>query len=88
MTEDIKLDGHHRVTLTKVFEHPIGHNIQWHDVLSLAKAVGSAEELKDGRYAITIGEETHNFVTRRDLDEQQVIDVRHMLRDAGVIPQD
>ena len=32
MAEGIKLDGHHRATVRKIFQHPVSHNIQWHDV--------------------------------------------------------
>jgi hypothetical protein len=39
MEEGRKLDGHHRATVEKIFRHPAGHNLQWHDVLSLLKSV-------------------------------------------------
>jgi len=38
------LDGHHRATVEKIFTHPTGHNIQWHDVISLLEQVGTVEE--------------------------------------------
>ena len=35
------LDGRHRDTLRRIFEHPTSHNIEWHEVTSLLDAVGT-----------------------------------------------
>jgi hypothetical protein len=89
MAQDRELDGHHRATVEKIFNHPISHNIQWHDVLSLLQSVGAATEEHDGRYKVTLGPETETFDVPRhhDIDEQQVIDLRRMLRGAGITPE-
>ena len=29
------LSGHHRDTLLQIFQEPTGHNVEWHDVMSL-----------------------------------------------------
>ena len=89
MTEGIELDGHHRATLEKIFNHPVSHNIQWHDVLSLLQSVATVTEAHDGRYKVTLGSETETFDAPRhhDINEQQVIDVRRMLRGAGITPE-
>ncbi len=88
MTEVPKLDSHHRKTVEKVFAHPTSHNIQWHDVLSLLRAVGEVEEEHDGRTKVTLGGETQTFDAPRgtDIDTQQVVDLRRMLRGAGLAP--
>ncbi len=88
MAEDGKLDGHHRTTVEKIFNHPVGHNIQWHDVLSLLESVGTVTEERDGRYRVTLGSETETFDVPRhnDIDEQQVVDLRRMLKGAGITP--
>ena len=86
MTDDIKLDAHHRKTVEKIFSHPTSHNIQWHDVLSLLEAVATVEEGHDGRYKVTLGTETETFDTPRghDIDTQMVVDLRRMLKGAGI----
>ncbi len=88
MTEGIKLDGHHRVTVEKIFQHPVGHNIQWHDVLSLLESVATVTEVSEGRYRVTLAAETETFSAprRHDIDEQMVIDLRRMLKGAGISP--
>ena len=44
MTEATHLDHHHQVTVQGIFRHPVGHNIEWHDVLSLLDKVGNIVE--------------------------------------------
>ena len=39
MADHAGLDGHHKATVEKIFSHPVSHNIQWHDVLSLLRGV-------------------------------------------------
>jgi hypothetical protein len=43
----------------------------------------------DGRYTVTLGSETETFESPRhhDIDEQQVVDLRRMLRGAGFTPE-
>lgn len=88
MPDHSALDGHHRATVEKIFNHPVGHNIQWHDVLSLLQSLGTVTEGSDGRYAVTLGSETETFSVPRhhDIDEQQVVDLRRMLRGVGITP--
>jgi hypothetical protein len=82
------MDGHHRATVEKIFNHPVSHNIQWHDVLSLLESVAEVTKESDGRYRVTLGDETETFDVPRqhDIDEQQVVDLRRMLRGAGIAP--
>jgi len=86
MAETPKLDTHHRATVERIFGHPTSHNIEWHDVLSLLGQVGSVIEERDGVYKVTIGSETETFRAPRsgDIDDQQVVDLRRMLRGAGI----
>jgi hypothetical protein len=89
MADGRVLDGHHRATLEKIFNHPVSHNVQWHDVVSLLERVAVVEAERDGRYKVTLGPETETFDPPRhhDLDEQQIIDLRRMLKGAGITPE-
>jgi hypothetical protein len=89
VNEGMELDGHHRATVEKIFGHPVSHNIQWHDVLSLLQSVAVVTEERDGRYTVTLGNETETFDAPpgHDIDEQQVVDLRRMLRGAGIAPE-
>ena len=88
MPDSIKLDHHNRLTAERVFRHPTSHNIQWHDVLSLLEAVAEVDEAHEGRYKVTLGPETEMFTTPRgpDIDVQMVVDLRRMLKGAGIEP--
>ncbi len=89
MTSPVNLNGHHRVTLEKLFRHPVGQNIEWHDVLSLLGKVGTVVEEPNGRFVVTLGTQTETFDAPRhdDLDTQRVLDLRRMLEGAGITPQ-
>jgi hypothetical protein len=79
------LNSNQRDTLLQVFEHPTSHNIEWPAVLSLLEAVGSVEQRPDGKYLVRIGAETE-VLTRpkdKDIDVQEVVDLRRMLTAAG-----
>jgi len=88
MPDGTNLDAHHRKTVEKLFTHPTSHNIQWHDVLSLLRAVAEVEETHEGRFRVTLGGETQTFASPRgpDVDTQQVVDLRRMLNKAGYDP--
>ena len=83
--EPMHLSNHHRDTLFKILEHPVSHNIEWGAVVSLLQAVGSVARAKDGKFVVTVGDETHTFQAPKDkdIDVQQVVDLRRMLTNAG-----
>ena len=84
-TEPEHLNSHQQHTLMQILSHPAGHNIEWRSVLSLLEAVGSVKEHPEGRYLVTLGAETETFDRPRgkDIDVQQVVDLRRMLKNAG-----
>ena len=79
------LSGHHRDTLLQIFQQKTNYNVEWHDVVSLLEAVGSIEQQHDDMFLFRIGEETE--VLRRpsdkDIDGQQLVDLRRILTSAG-----
>ena len=88
MTDGPKLDSHHRKTVERIFTHPTSHDVQWHDVVSLLQAVGETEEVHDGRFKVTLGDETQTFDAPKghDVDTQQIVDLRRMLKGIGLGP--
>jgi hypothetical protein len=79
------LNSHHRDTLQQIFQEKTNYNVEWHDVVSLLGAVGSIEQQHDDMFLFRIGEETE--VLRRpnekDIDGQQLVDLRRILTSAG-----
>jgi hypothetical protein len=85
ISEPEHLSGHHRDTLLQIFQTKTNHNVEWHDVVSLLGAIGSIEEQHDDMFLFRIGQETE--VLRRpsdkDIDGQQLVDLRRILTSAG-----
>lgn len=84
------VSSHHRLTIEKIFSHPAGGNIEWRQVLSLLEDLGSVKQEHNGKFAVTLGPETEVFEPPqgKDIDEQQTVDLRRMLRQAGWAPDD
>jgi hypothetical protein len=79
------LNNRHRDTLLQIFQHPTSRNIEWPAVLSLLEAVGTAEKRHDGKYLVTVGSESEVLTPpkHKDIDVQEVVDLRRMLTTAG-----
>ncbi|MFZ0249846.1 MAG: hypothetical protein WAL61_07860 [Acidimicrobiales bacterium] len=71
--------------MLQIFQHPTSHNVEWHDVVSLLGEIGSIEQRHDNMFVFRIGSESE--VLRRpkdkDIDAQQLVDLRRMLTNAG-----
>ena len=87
--EPERLDGRHRDTLRRIFEHPTSHNIEWREVVSLLEAVGTVNVHHDGKLAVQLGPELEFLdppAGKNIDDDQMVVDLRRMLRGAGYSP--
>jgi hypothetical protein len=86
--QPVHLNNHHRDTLVSIFQHPVSHNIDWKAVISLLSVVGTVEEAHDGKFHVTVGDETEVFEKPRhkDVDTQLVVDLRRMLKKSGYAP--
>jgi hypothetical protein len=84
------MNHHHQDTLDKIFRHSSSGNIEWRQVLSLLEAIGATSREDNGKLRVTIGPETEVFhpPAGKDIDEQMLVDLRRMLRNAGFAPAD
>jgi hypothetical protein len=82
------LNSHQRDTLAQVFNHPLSHNIEWHSVLSLLNAVATVQETRKGHVLATIEGESETFdpLRHKDIDVQQLTNLRRLLRRSGYGP--
>jgi hypothetical protein len=82
----VKLDHHHKMTVQKIFGHPLNHNIKWLDVCSLLGRFGEVHETHRGNWAVTMGGDTVSFgsTRSRDLTDEQVVKVRAFLKSLGL----
>jgi hypothetical protein len=83
--EPIHLNNRHRDTLRQIFQHKVGHNIEWHAVVSLMEAVGSVTRHHDGKVTITVGSRSAVITppAHKDVDPRTVVELRGMLAAAG-----
>jgi hypothetical protein len=83
-----RVTADHRATLERIFRHPAGGNIEWRQVLSLLEAVGTVTEEHNGNVKVTLGDETEVLRPPRekDVDKDMIVDLRRMLRHAGLEP--
>ena len=84
-TEPLHVSQHHRTTLEHIERHPTTHNLEWNDVIGLLDEIADVREEHDGKFVVKLGEgrivltkPKHN-----DVDEQMVLDLRHLLHNAG-----
>jgi hypothetical protein len=82
------LNHHHRVTLEKIFSHPLSGNLEWRQVRSLLEAVGTTTQEPNGKVKVELGGQTEVFQPPdgKDVDRQLVVDLRRMLINAGLEP--
>ena len=85
MNEPVNSD--HRRTLERLFGHA-SENIEWRQVRSLLEALGAVSEEHNGKLKVTLGAETEILHPPhgKDVDPQMIVDLRRMLRRAGLAP--
>lgn len=85
---DAHLSSHHRDTIAKIFSHPASGNIEWRQVLSLLENLGTTTEERNGKFKVALGPETEVLERPRgrDINEQLIVDLRRILRQAGFAP--
>jgi hypothetical protein len=85
---DAHLSSHHRDTIAKIFSHPASGNIEWREVLSLLENIGTTTEERNGKFKVALGPETEVLERPRgkDINEQLIVDLRRILRQAGFAP--
>lgn len=84
----VHLNGHHRRTLASIFLHPASHNVEWHDVLSLLRHIGTAEDSHNGTYYVTVGSSHLNLGQSHDknLGTDELHQLRDFLITLGLLP--
>jgi len=80
--------SNHTTTLKRIEDHPTTHNLEWNDVISLLDEVADVTEEHDGKFVVKLGDDRIVLTKpkHKDVDEQTVIDLRHLLKNAGLIP--
>jgi hypothetical protein len=78
----------HDRTLAMLFEHPMAGNIEWRQVVALFEAIGTAVEGAHDALHVTVNGQTDvlHRPRHKDIEEEEIAQIRHFLRRAGVEP--
>jgi hypothetical protein len=82
------MNNRHRDTIKRIFSHSSAGNIEWREVLSLLDSLGETTEEHNGKVRVTLGPETEVLHPPhgKNVDEQMLVDLRRMLKQAGFAP--
>jgi hypothetical protein len=88
---EIQMSGTHQTTYNAVFQHPIAHNLQWHDVRSMLSALADLTEEHNGNLKFTRHDKTliiHPPQHKDFSDVKELMKIRHFLEHSNVTPQE
>lgn len=84
---EISMSKAHQTTYKAIFQHPIAHNLQWHDVRSMLNALAEVTEEHNGNLKFT----RHGEVLilhppkHKDLsDNKELMQIRHFLERSSI----
>jgi len=85
----LPLTGTHLRTYNTIFQHPVSHNLSWHDVHALFRHLGQVEEEPNGHLKVTRNGQTlrlHPPHVKDVSETSQVMSLRHFLEKSDTAP--
>jgi len=89
MKATLPLTGSHLRTYNTIFQHPVSHNLQWHDVYALFRHLGQVESETNGLQKVTRNGQTlmlHPPHGKDVSDTAEVMTLRHFLEKSETLP--
>jgi len=90
MNSTAQLTGVHLRTYNTIFQHPISHNLRWHDVYALFQHLGQIENEPNGSVKVTRHGQIlvlHPHRTKDVSETDEIMTLRHFLeRSEPVVP--
>src|SRR5277367_4542967 len=83
------LNGAHLRTYNTIFQHPISHNLKWHDVHALFRELGQVEEESNGNMKVTRNGQTLVLHPPRSKDVSEmdeIMSLRHFIERSEAKP--
>jgi len=84
---EIQMSKVHQTTYKAIFQHPIAHNLQWHDVRSMLNTISEVEEEHNGNLKFMRHSETlviHPPLHKEFSDVREIMKLRHFLERSTV----
>lgn len=89
MQEHTKISGSNRKTIDAILRHPVAHNLEWGDVITLIEKLGTVEHKANADFVFQVHAQRH--VMRKphtkDLAAPEVIELRKFLTRAGLFAE-
>jgi hypothetical protein len=82
MISTATLTGSHLRTYNTIFQHPVSHNLAWHDVHSLLRHLGSLDEEPNGNLKATRNGQSlvlHVPLTKNVAETEELMALRHFI---------
>lgn len=89
MNSSATLTGSHLRTYRTIFQHPVSHNLGWHDVHALFRHVGHLEEESNGNLKVTRNGQVlvlHPSRTKEVAATEELMALRHFLERSETAP--
>jgi hypothetical protein len=89
MNSTTQLTGSHLRTYQAIFQHPVSHNLEWHDVYSLFRQLGRVEEEPNGNLKVTRNGQVlvlHPSRTKDVAETDELMALRHFLERSETVP--
>ena len=89
MKPPTSLTGSHLRTYETIFQHPVSHNLGWHDVHALFRQLGEVEEEPNGNLKVTRNGQTLVLNPPRAKDVEttdEVMALRHFIERSETLP--
>ena len=87
MKSTTPLTGSHLRTYERIFQHPISHNLEWHDVHALFKEMCHVEKESNGNLKVTRNGQSlvlHPTSDKDVTEMDEVMALRHFLERSDV----
>lgn len=84
-----RLAGPHLRTYQTIFQHPVSHNLEWHDVYALFRQLGEVEEESNGNMKVTRNGQVLVLRPSRAKDvaeTDELMALRHFLERSEAVP--
>lgn len=85
MTSPAPLNGSQLRTYNRIFQHPVSHNLGWHDVYGMFRQLGEVAEEANGNIKVTRNGKfiiLHPHRTKDVAETEEVMVLRHFLEDS------
>ncbi|MGA2018253.1 MAG: hypothetical protein ABSH26_15005 [Opitutaceae bacterium] len=83
------LNGSHLRTYQTIFQHPVSHNLEWHDVYALFRQLGHVEEEHNGNMKVARNGQVlvlRPSRTKDVADTEELMALRHFLERSEPVP--